>query len=354
MQSPTHPAVRAWLNVVFGLIVLMVAIGGVTRLTGSGLSMVEWRPLMGAIPPLSQAQWHAVFADYQQTPQFARVNSWMTLSDFRRIFFWEYVHRLLGRGIGVAVLVPWFWFLARKMLAPRLARQLFGLFVLGGLQGALGWFMVKSGLQDEPTVSHLRLAAHLLMAFGLAQAVLWVRLSLDPPAGAGRPIGPAARVALVLAFGAILVQSAWGAFMAGTRAGLFAQSFPDVNGVYSPVALASGGSIWRAVVMEPGPIHAMHRLIAWALVPLLAGVVVVLWRDGVPGVRRPAALLLALLVLQLALGAATVIYRVPTGLATLHQVTALLLLSTVTLAAARGRGAARHRCPPAQVALPFP
>ncbi|NOY26555.1 MAG: heme A synthase [Oligoflexia bacterium] len=338
--SASRP-VRTWLVIVFLMILLMTAIGGTTRLTGSGLSMVEWHPLMGALPPLSGAAWADVFDKYQATPQYLQVNDWMTLADFKRIFFWEYIHRLLGRSIGLVVFVPWIWFLVRRKLSRRLAWQTFGLLALGGSQGLLGWYMVESGLVDDPHVSHLRLAAHLLLAFVVAQAVAWVRLSLDPTTGDARPARPGTRLALAGLGVFVMIQSAWGAFMAGTRAGWFASTFPDVNGVYNPLALAGGDGGFHALVFDPGPIHATHRLLAWALVLLAAVVLAVGWRDGAPQLRGPLKLIAALLVLQVCLGAATVILHVPTAVAVAHQVTALLLLTCVTLALERARRGVR-------------
>ncbi len=345
-QAPVAPAssrwgasraVRTWLVIVFLMVVAMTAVGGITRLTGSGLSMVEWRPLMGALPPLSEAAWIEVFEKYQATPQYQKVNHWMTLADFERIFFWEYLHRLLGRTIGLVVFVPWLWFLVRKQLSRRLAWQTVGLLVLGGSQGLLGWYMVMSGLVDVPSVSHLRLAAHLCLAFVVAQAIAWVRLSLDPDPPAARPVPLGARISLAGLWLLVLVQSAWGAFMAGTRAGLYASTFPDVHGVYSPAALAGDQGLWHAITYEPGPIHATHRLLAWLLVVVIGLVLVQLWRTGAPQLRKPAALIGGLLLVQVLLGALTVIWLVPTTIAVAHQVNGLLLLTSVTYALERSR-----------------
>lgn len=330
-------AVRAWLTFVFLMIVAMTAVGGITRLTGSGLSMVVWEPLVGAIPPLNEAQWHEVFDQYKATPQYAQVNHWMQLSDFQRIFFWEYIHRLLGRTIGSVVLLPWLWFLVRRQLSRKLAWQTLGLLILGGSQGLLGWYMVQSGLVDVPRVSHLRLAAHLLLAFAVAQAVLWVRLSLQPtPPGARRASAPT--LVGLGALGLLLfVQSGWGAFMAGTRAGWFASSFPDVNGAWLPSQLMSGErGLLQAMVFEPGPIHATHRLLAWALLPAAGAVVALLWREAQPHLRQAAVVLGGLVLLQVLLGSLTVILTVPTSIAVAHQVTGLLLVSAVTLGLHRG------------------
>lgn len=334
--APAPRAVRVWLNLVFLMVVLMTAIGGITRLTGSGLSMVEWRPLMGALPPLGEAAWVDVFHKYQATPQYQLVNSWMLLADFKRIFFWEYLHRLLGRSIGLVVFLPWLYFLARRQLSRRLVWQTVGLLLLGGSQGLLGWYMVTSGLVDVPRVSHLRLASHLLLAFVVAQAILVVRLGLDPTTAGARRLPVGALLGLSVLGLAVMVQSSWGAFMAGTRAGWFAQTFPDVNGVYSPAALAGDQGLLYAIVFELGPIHATHRLIAWLLIPLVVAAVGVAWRSGAPQVQRGLLAIAGLFLLQILLGWLTVVLTVPTAIAVTHQVVALLLVSAVTLTLERG------------------
>lgn len=325
---------RWWLTSVFLMIVAMTAIGGITRLTGSGLSMVVWQPLIGAIPPLNEAAWNAVFDQYKQTPQYLEVNAWMQLGDFQRIYFWEYVHRLVGRSIGLVVFLPWLYFLARRQLSRPLALRTLAMLVLGGLQGVLGWYMVVSGLVDLPRVSHLRLAAHLLLAFGVAQYVLWVRLSLDPLSLNARPLARRMRLAVGAYAALLVVQSGWGAFMAGTKAGHFADTFPDVLGHYLPTAFLGGKGLLTAIVFEPGAIHTTHRLLAWLC--LILGFVLVrqllrttLW--------RLAWLLMALLSLQFLLGALTVLMHVPTDIAVGHQVCGLLLLSVVTAILERGR-----------------
>src|SRR5262245_60958914 len=170
---------------IWALVFAIVVVGGITRLTESGLSITRWEPVTGTLPPLSDAAWQAELERYKQSPQGREVNAAMQLDDFKRIYFWEYVHRLLGRLIGFAVLVPWLWFLARKRLSKAFAWKTAGVFVLGGLQGALGWYMVASGLVDEPRVSHFRLAAHLLLAFLVGQLVLWLALDARSAPNAG-------------------------------------------------------------------------------------------------------------------------------------------------------------------------
>lgn len=356
-MSEAHPeapsrAVVIWLWVVYGAIAAMVLIGGITRLTGSGLSMVTWQPLMGALPPMSEAEWQAVFAQYQATPQYRLVNHWMTLADFERIFFWEYLHRLWGRLIGVVFFLPWLYFTVRGRLWGRWAARAFVAFVLGGLQGALGWFMVKSGLVDVPAVSHYRLAAHLGLAFFVGAWVVWLALDMRPGSGqtATRPgarPGPGMASAQTgdrglwrwgWALVAVLaVQIVYGAFMAGTRAGYMYQTWPDLNGVLVPAGAWLPELGWRNLVANLDLINLVHRTLGIGVAVAAVAWAVVAWRRGVPlqrgqlGRQRLAAGLIGGGVLvQFALGVATVLLAVPVALGAAHQLGAYLLL-TATL-----------------------
>ncbi|HMS18332.1 MAG TPA: COX15/CtaA family protein, partial [Planctomycetota bacterium] len=313
--------------------VLMVAIGGTTRLTGSGLSMTTWHPLMGAIPPMGDQEWDRVFGLYKETPQYAQVNHWMRLSDFKRIFFWEYVHRLMGRLIGLVFFVPWAYFVLRGRLRGRAGLLTFVAFVLGGLQGLLGWYMVKSGLVDEPRVSHFRLAAHLLLAFLTAQYVLWLALTLGQARGNGaRP--PAASRAVVAFAVLLIVQITYGAFMAGLGAGAAALTFPTMNGTWT------GGDIFpiesgaMAALDHPLTVHFLHRALALVLLVLGGSVAFRSWNDST-WPRHWEKLLSFVLLLQVVLGALTVLYGVALVPAVAHQVNGLLLLSTVTFGLAK-------------------
>jgi cytochrome c oxidase assembly protein subunit 15 len=315
--------VRAWLLTVYGLILVIVVIGGITRLTGSGLSMVEWQPLIGALPPLNEADWQAVFAKYQQTPQYRLVNDWMTLGDFKRIFFWEYFHRLFGRVIGVVFLVPWLWFLVSGRLRGRWAWRTGVAFVLGGLQGALGWFMVQSGLVDVPAVSHYRLAAHLLLAFVVGQYVLWLALETRPKrvSTAGPGLRRFGRVLVAL----VCLQVVYGAFMAGTRAGWMYSTFPTMHGEWVPSNLFAFDPLWRNFLDNPTTIHFLHRLLGY----IVTAAALAFWfvaRRRAPGARA-VALLPWIVLAQLGLGVATVLLNVPIALAVAHQGVAFLLLS---------------------------
>ncbi|HMI90946.1 MAG TPA: COX15/CtaA family protein, partial [Polyangiales bacterium] len=331
-------AVRGWLFAVWALVLAMVVVGGITRLTGSGLSIVEWRPVTGILPPLSEHDWRELFAQYQASPQFREVNHWMALADFKRIFFWEYVHRLLGRLIGFAVALPFALFALQRKLPRALTWKLAGVLALGGLQGALGWYMVASGLVDEPRVSHYRLAAHLLLAFVTGSAVLWLALDLDfhvelregaatpRMGGEGRVPFPIAKLAVVGLIALILLQCVYGAFMAGTHAGHYSTTFPDMNGRFAPGPFFTGPSLLRDALDSPLAIHYLHRAFAWGLLAYAFGLFAWLRRGGAPGVRRAAGWMALAVFVQLNLGALTVVNRVALPLAVFHQAVGFLVL----------------------------
>ncbi|NOY94467.1 MAG: heme A synthase [Deltaproteobacteria bacterium] len=323
-----HRAIRRWLWVVFFAIAVMVALGGITRLTGSGLSMVEWRPLMGTLPPLDHAEWLRVFARYQRSPQYAQVNSWMQLADFQRIFFWEYFHRLFGRLIGLLVFVPWLYFMARRRLKGRLAWRVFGALALGGAQGLMGWLMVKSGLVNEPAVSHFRLAAHLLLAFFVAQYILWLILDLAPARPESAPVDKGTRRGLGALLALVVVQLAFGAFMAGKRAGWLSASFPDMNGHYLPGPFFHSANVLHEALNGPMAIHYVHRFLGFVVALAVIGFALWARRRALPPRLRFAlhAMLLTTL-LQFTLGALTVVFHVPTWLAVAHQLGGFALLS---------------------------
>jgi len=325
VQSTGHRSVAAWLYACCALIFLMVAIGGLTRLTGSGLSIVEWQPVTGVLPPLSGSQWAAEFARYQASPQFRAVNFWMTLADFRAIYWLEYVHRLLGRLIGVAFLLPLLWFVLRGRVGRPLAVKLAGIFLLGAAQGALGWYMVASGLVNEPAVSHYRLAAHLALALAIGSAMLWTAFGIDP-GSADESAPPRVRAAALLALAWLGVTIVWGAFVAGLHAGAIYNTFPLMDGQVMPeIALALDP--WPFNLIEnPAMVQFVHRCLALTLVAIVA----VLWamaRRAPPRARRAADILLGLVLLQASLGIATLLTGVDIVLAALHQTNAVLLLA---------------------------
>jgi cytochrome c oxidase assembly protein subunit 15 len=305
----------------------MVVVGGVTRLTHSGLSITEWQPIVGTLPPLSAADWNEAFAKYQATPEFRDVNHAMTLAEFKGIFWWEYFHRLLGRAIGVAFLVPYLVFLVRDRIPRGYAWPLAGIFMLGALQGALGWLMVKSGLVDDPRVSQFRLTAHLGLAFAIFAAMLWTALSLAFPRAApsrARGIRRAAFAFAVLVF--VMVLS--GGFVAGIRAGFAYNTFPLMRGYIVPPEIMMLDPWWRNFFWNMATVQFDHRVIGWAIAvsaPLLW------WRlraEHAPArARIGGSALLAMVAVQLALGIATLINVVPLPLAALHQTGAVIVFA---------------------------
>lgn len=336
-SSPPPKSVLVWLLVLYTFVGLMVVVGGITRLTGSGLSMVEWRPLMGVLPPLTESAWQATFAKYQLSPQYQHVNHWMELADFQRIFFWEWFHRLLGRTVGLVCALPWLFFAVTGRLRGRWLWWTLAAFFLGGAQGLLGWFMVKSGLVDVPAVSHYRLAAHLSLAFLCGQLVLWIALSVQRPRLVGAAGTRASRLAWALV-PLVMLQIVYGAFMAGTRAGYMFQTFPDMNGGWFAPGSLGMEPAWLNFFANAAMIHTVHRWLAWLVVIAVAAFVG--WALRTPrdiGQRRVLWLLLTAVLVQLALGAATVISGVGIAIAVAHQLMAYLLLSATLLVAHRLR-----------------
>ena len=317
MNSSDRRAVAAWLLLCAAMAFAMVVVGGVTRLTHSGLPIVEWQPLVGALPPLSRAGWEALFAKYQQTPEFRLVNFGMDLEGFKSIFWWEYFHRLLGRLIGLVFLLPFLWFLVRGKLERRLAWLLGGVFLLGALQGALGWYMVKSGLVDDPRVSHFRLTAHLGMALAIFAAEIW--LALDLLAARGRPPARLAGAIALLVF----VMALSGGFVAGLRAGKAYNTFPMMNGHWVPPEILLLEPWWQNLLYNMATVQFVHRAFFWLLAVLVP---LAWWRARATPAGAAANLLLAAFVLQAALGVATLLAAVPVALGAAHQGGAVLLL----------------------------
>lgn len=351
MSLAERRAVGAWLLVLWFLVLLMVMVGGTTRLTGSGLSIVDWRPVTGALPPLDEQAWQEAFSAYQGSPQFKRENHWMSLADFKRIYFWEYVHRLFGRLIGLAFVLPFAYFVWRRILRGALIGRTLLLLVLGGLQGALGWYMVKSGLVNEPRVSHYRLAAHLLLGVGVGQCILWQALEVANPRDRGAALPALSRYFTCGAFGLLALQLLYGAFVAGTRAGHVAATFPDMNGRYAPSAFFVTGSLTRDLFENPLSIHYVHRALALVVLLHACAVVAVVWKRG-QAVRVSALLYLAAILGQVSLGALTVILHVPTPVAVAHQGGAYVACSAAVFLAHAALGASATRQPPAASGLP--
>ena len=329
--APARRAVAVWLLACCALVFAMVVIGGVTRLTHSGLSIVEWQPIVGTIPPLNDAQWMEAFGKYRLTPEYHKVNRTMSLHAFKGIFWWEYFHRLLGRMIGAVFLLPMLWFWRRGDIDRPLALRLAGIFVLGGLQGAMGWYMVKSGLVDDPRVSQYRLTAHLVIALAIYAAMLWTALGLLYPGAAGTPQPRLRRHSWIIT-AAVAYMLVTGGFVAGIRAGFAYNTFPLMNGHLVPPEIFMLDPWYLNFFNNMATVQFDHRLGAW----LLAMLVPWLWlstRREAPGARVNLAVtfLLGVLVLQITLGIATLLLVVPVPLAAAHQGGAVLLLTAALL-----------------------
>ena len=348
-RRPAPRAVAAWLFVICAMLLVMIALGGATRLTGSGLSIMEWAPLMGTLPPLSETEWRRLYALYQQIPQYSLVNQGFGIEGFKGIFWLEWTHRLWGRLIGIAFLLPLIWFAVRGAIDGRLARRLGLLFLLGGLQGAIGWFMVASGFAaDSTAVSPYRLVVHLTMALVLYSVILWTALGLwrDGAPAAAEPAAapPALRrlSAAVLHLVALTVVA--GGFVAGLHAGLAYNTFPLMDGRLVPEGYWALPGLRNLTENIPA-VQFDHRLLATGTALLALGTVAFGLRAGVRGVLRTRLLLLGGAVLaQYALGVSTLLWVVPVPLATAHQATAVLLLTAaLALLHAQPRIAAQPR-----------
>ena len=316
-----------WLFACCALVFGIVVVGGITRLTHSGLSIVEWQPLVGTIPPLTSQEWQETFTKYQATPEFRLRNFDMTLAGFKRIFFWEYFHRLLGRLAGVVFLLPFLYFVARGAVRGPTAWKMAGIFVLGAFQGALGWFMVKSGLVDDPRVSSVRLAAHLGTAFLIYASMLW--LALDLRFGAAPvPARPPARHAKVLAV-LVFIMVLTGALVAGIRAGFAYNTYPLMNGHWIPPEILMLAPWWLNFVNNMATVQFDHRVLALVIAAVALSLA---WRvetlDGAPvRARRWARALALAVVLQVSAGIATLLLVVPISLAALHQAGAAVVFT---------------------------
>ncbi|MBM3645256.1 MAG: heme A synthase [Alphaproteobacteria bacterium] len=328
-MTEAPPAVRAWLLAVAGMILLMIVLGGFTRLTESGLSMVEWRPVTGWLPPVGEAAWQAELAKYANSPQGRMVNRGIGIAEFKEIFWLEYLHRLWGRLIGLAFALPLAWFWLRRQLPGWLKPRLLALFALGGLQGALGWAMVASGLVDRPAVSHYRLAAHLGLAVVLYAYTVHLILRLSPGI-AIRPDRVIATKAAAL-IGLLFVVLTWGAFVAGLRAGSAHASFPTMSGYWIPPGMFDLAPGWINLFENGTTVQFIHR---WLAKLLVLGVVVLAWRAR----RLDATLAAAMALAQMALGAATVLTGVAIPIAAGHQAGAVILLTLLLVV--------RHRAAP--------
>ena len=324
-------AVGWWLIACAALVYAMVVVGGVTRLTGSGLSMVRWHPVSGVLPPMDADGWQREFDAYRASPEYRLVNRGMALVEFKRIFRMEYAHRMLGRGVGIAFLVPFLVFLAMRAIPQGMAPRLAGVFVLGGVQGVLGWYMVRSGLVDEPRVSQYRLAAHLSLAVVIYVYLFALALQLLGPGGPER--GAAARHGsvrwLALAAGiSVFVTLVMGAFVAGLKAGYLHPTFPTMSGYWVPPGMFEDSPWWRSFFENPVTAQFTHRVLALASgVAVVAAWVASLGAGVSYRVRLWAHASLAAATVQIGLGISTVLLHVPVPLAAGHQAGAIALLT---------------------------
>jgi cytochrome c oxidase assembly protein subunit 15 len=315
--APVAAAVRVWLFSIAGLCFLIAVIGAITRLTESGLSMVEWKPLLQDIPPFTDARWQEVFARYKLSPQYIQVNHGMSLAEYQGIFWWEWTHRLIAQLIGAAFAAPFLYFLVRRQLPRRLIPYLVGLFALGGLQGLLGWAMVASGLVDRPSVSHYRLAAHLSMDLAIYSLTLWTAFFVSRPRATAltpAPHQPILQRHAILGLAALAITMVWGAFTAGLRAGMVYNTFPLMGGNFAPPDLLALSPWWSNFLENHGAVQFVHRMLAMTTGLILIALALRLRAPTVaPELRKTATALFAVVALQIFLGIETVLNQVQSG-----------------------------------------
>lgn len=323
--------IAVWLLICCALVFAMIVVGGVTRLTDSGLSIVEWQPIVGTLPPVTQNDWEVLLEKYRATPQYQKINKGMSIDEFKGIFWWEYFHRLLGRLIGLVFFIPFVYFLVKKRIDRSLGARLTGIFILGGLQGFMGWYMVMSGLVNDPHVSQYRLTAHLGLAIVIFAAMFWVALDILSPktdnSDANEVIRPLRQFSIGLSI-LIFIMILSGGFVAGIRAGFAYNTFPLMNGHFIPPEIFMLEPWYRNFFDNMATVQFDHRLIAW----ILAILVPLFWfrsrKYGLSATTRLACnLFLLMLVIQISLGISTLLYVVPIPLAASHQGGAVLLLA---------------------------
>jgi cytochrome c oxidase assembly protein subunit 15 len=328
--APAHHAVTVWLALCLVMVALMVVAGGLTRLTESGLSIVEWKPMSGIFPPMNEPEWEQEFAGYQTSPQFKKSFPDMTLPEFKHIYWLEYIHRLLGRIAGVVFLAPLVWFSARRSIGTQQAFKLAGIFTLGFIQGVIGWFMVKSGLANEPHVSPYMLAFHLATGFTIFALILWETLSASnpqTPSGGFELPQPPLLLKLFACLTALLIfaQVILGAGVAGLHAGLSYNTFPLMDGTWVPEGLWPYDTWYKNLFEDVTTIQFAHRIMAYGI----AVIVPLFWIAGRnnPHVAHLLPILFSIFVVQFLLGVLTLLFVVPLPLASLHQANALLLFA---------------------------
>jgi len=333
-ESSYRPII-IWLLTGCFLIYLMVVIGGITRLTGSGLSITQWKVVTGTLPPLSEKAWQKEFDSYKQTPQYKLINSDFTLSDFKEIFWWEYIHRLIGRIIGFVFLVPFIWFWMKKKFPEGFMKKAIVLFALGGFQGALGWFMVRSGLSENVHVSHYRLAAHLISALMVFGFTFWYALDLHLsgfkiPTNKGNEAG-VHKLSIIL-FSVVILQIIYGAFVAGMKAGYGYPTWPKMGDQWFPNDIVSLEPLWKNFLKGIAGVQFLHRYIAYVVVILVGIIFYRTQKMQLTSQQRKIINALGIIVLaQFTLGVITLLYGVPIVIAVLHQTGAFFLFATTLL-----------------------
>lgn len=354
LPGRNRAAVRAWLWLLVGLVLAMVALGGATRLTGSGLSITEWRPVTGAVPPLSEADWTVEFEKYRGTPQYRILNEGLGIEAFKTLYWWEWGHRLLGRIISLAFFLPLIWFWWRGALDRRLSLALLGLGLLGGLQAAVGWIMVASGLQPGMVaVAPLKLSLHLTIASLILAGLVWLAVGLGRR-GAGAAPGRIRRIAFGLTL-LLLLQIALGGLVAGSRAGLVHNTWPSMDGVLIPssAALFSVQPWIENFVDNHTLVQFNHRLVAYLLVAAALLHALDAWARAPSAAARRALAAAGLIIAQAALGIATLLLHVPLAAALAHQVFAMIVLIALAAHARLSRGVGASSARPAEPVTPF-
>ncbi|MEJ6735603.1 MAG: COX15/CtaA family protein [Flavobacteriales bacterium] len=332
LKNNSHKSVIIWLLTGCALIFLMVVIGGITRLTESGLSMVDWKLFMGMIPPLSEQDWLETFNQYKQFPEYREVNFMFTLEEFKSIFFWEYLHRLIGRIVGLVFIIPFVYFLLTKKITGKLSRQSIVILFMGAFQGFLGWWMVKSGLIDNPDVSHYRLAAHLIAAFLTFAYTFWVALSLIYK-DEERPNVPFMRKWIMVLFVATVIQIIYGAFVAGLNAGFVMNTYPKMGDSWIAESVTAIEPFWINFIDGIGGVQFVHRTLAHIVVGLVLFLLLKSSKFEMNKIQTNSLIaLLVIIFVQFMLGVFTLLYAVPVWLGVTHQVGAFFLLGTVVYA----------------------
>ncbi|HNQ61069.1 MAG TPA: COX15/CtaA family protein [Bacteroidia bacterium] len=330
MNEKSKRRISLWLYSGCFLIFLMVVIGGITRLTGSGLSITEWNLIMGSIPPLNDEEWQDAFNKYQQIPQFEKINSHFELNDFKSIYWWEFIHRQLGRLIGMVFIIPFLYFLFTKQMDRSMIGKSLFLFFLGGLQGFLGWYMVSSGLVERTSVSHIRLAIHLITAFITFGFTYWFALEIRSADTVNREQTRSGSGLVKIIFSLLFIQIIYGAFVAGMHAGKMYNTFPLMDGQVIPTGMGSAEPFWLNFFNNPVTVQFIHRIFAFLLLFLIAKVWWSSKKMGMDASQRKAMNFVLLAVsVQFLLGVLTLLTKVDITIASLHQIGAFFLFSSV-------------------------